>query len=190
MQIQMTPAEKKEKITSKSSISSMPQNNDENISPNVQTKPSEVSPKEAKCEKCPEHNWKSILFYCSCGKFLCILCLKTHCHSNMNFCDIKSFYINVLKEMEQILKLIDKYSDYLKGGEGNALNNKLESIMYTKSSLINLLNHREILYSLSLSQIKEVKDNNLFLKISNSISDYLEGVVSANEEKIKKLIKE
>ena len=92
--------------------------------------------------------------------------------------------------MEQILKLIDKYSDELKGGEGNTMNNKLESIMYTKSSLINLLNHREILYSLSLSQIKEVKDNNLFLKISNSISDYLESVVAANKEKIKKLIKD
>jgi hypothetical protein len=189
MQIQMMPAEKKEK-TSKNSISTIQPNNDENISPNIQTKSSQVISKEVKYEKCPEHNWKSILFYCNCGNFLCILCLKTHCHSNMNFCDIKSFYNNVLKEMEQILKLIDKYSDDLKGGESNTLNNKLESIMYTKSSLINLLNHREILYSLSLNQIKEVKDNNLFLKISNSISDYLEGVVSANEEKIKKLIKE
>ena len=62
--------------------------------------------------------------------------------------------------------------------------------MYTKTSLINLLNHKEILYSLSLSQIKEVKDNNLFFKINNSISDYLQGVVASNEEKIKKLIKE
>ena len=108
----------------------------------------------------------------------------------MNFCDIKSFYNNVLKEMEQILKLIDRYSDDLKEVEGNTQNNKLESIMYTKTSLINLLNHREILYSLSLAQIKEVKDNNLFLKISNSISDYLQSVVVSNEEKIKKLIKQ
>ena len=108
----------------------------------------------------------------------------------MNFCDIKSFYNNVLKEMEQILKLIDKYSEDLKNVEENAQNTKLESIMYTKTSLINLLNHKEILYSLSLSQIKEVKDNNLFFKINNSISDYLQGVVVSNEEKIKKLIKE
>ena len=79
----------------------------------------------------------------------------------------------------------------MKSDEGNSQNNnKLESIMYTKTSLVNLLNHREILYSLSLSQIKEVKDNNLFLKISNSISDYLQGIVVSNEEKIRKLIKE
>ena len=148
--------------------------------------------KEVKNEKCKEHSWKQVLFYCSCGQFLCILCLKNHCHSNMNFCDIKSFYNNVLNEMEQILKLIDKYSANLKDVEENyenSNNSKLESIMYTKSSLINLLSHREILYSLSLSQIKEVKDNNLFFKISNSISDYFQSVVVANEEKIKKLIK-
>ena len=106
----------------------------------------------------------------------------------MNFCDIKSFYNNVLNEMEQILKLIDKYSDDLKNVEEKSNNSKLESIMYTKSSLINLLSHREILYSLSLSQIKEVKDNNLFFKISNSISDYFQSVVASNEEKIKRLI--
>ena len=156
----------------------------ENISPNIQIS------KEYKKEKCQEHNWKPVLFYCSCGKFLCVLCLKNHCHSNMNFCDIKSFYNNVLREMEQILKLIDKYSDDLKNVEENTQNNKLESIMYTKTSLINLLKHKEILYSLSLSQIKEVKDNNLFFKINNSITDYLQGVVASNEEKIKKLIKE
>ena len=156
----------------------------ENNSPNIQIS------KEYKKEKCQEHNWKPVLFYCSCGKFLCILCLKNHCHSNMNFFDIKSFYNNVLREMEQILKLIDKYSDDLKNVEENTQNNKLESIMYTKTSLINLLKHKEILYSLSLSQIKEVKDNNLFFKINNSISDYLQGVVASNEEKIKKLIKE
>ena len=93
--------------------------------------------------------------------------------------------------MEQILKLIDKYSEELKNADGNSLNkDKLESIMYTKKSLINLLSHREILYSLSLNQIKEVKDNNLFYKISNSISDYFQGVVISNEEKIKKLINE
>ena len=179
-----------DKKTTKNTISTIPASNDENISPNIQTKPTQLSSKEVKGEKCQDHNWKPVLFYCNCGKFLCVLCLKSHCHSNMNFCDIKTFYNNVLKEMEQILKLIDKYSDELKGGEGNTMNNKLESIMYTKSSLINLLNHREILYSLSLSQIKEVKDNNLFLKISNSISDYLESVVAANQEKFKKLIKE
>lgn len=146
---------------------------------------------EPKAEKCKEHTWKPILFYCSCGKFLCVLCLKNHCHSNMNFSDIKTFYNNVLKEMEQILKLIDKYSEELKNADGNSLNkDKLESIMYTKKSLINLLSHREILYSLSLNQIKEVKDNNLFYKISNSISDYFQGVVISNEEKIKKLINE
>ena len=148
--------------------------------------------KELKNEKCKEHSWKQISFYCSCGQFLCILCLKNHCHSNMNFCDIKSFYSNVLNEMEQILKLIDKYSANLKDVDENyenSNNSKLESIMYTKTSLINLLSHREILYSLSLSQIKEVKDNNLFFKISNSISDYFQSVVVANEEKIKKLIK-
>ena len=156
----------------------------ENNSPNIQIS------KEYKKEKCQEHNWKPVLFYCSCGKFLCVLCLKNHCHSNMNFCDIKSFYNNVLREMEQILKLIDKYSDDLKNVEENTQNNKLESIMYTKTSLINLLKHKEILYSLSLSQIKEVKDNNLFFKINNSISDYLQGVGASNEEKIKKLIKE
>jgi hypothetical protein len=154
----------------------------ENISPNLKVS------SEIKKEKCHDHNWKPALFYCNCGKFLCALCLKTHCHSNMNFCDIKSFYRNVLKEMEQILKLIDKYSDDLKSVEGNSQNSKLESIMYTKTSLINLLNHKEILNSLSLSQIKEVKDNNLFFKINNSISDYLQGVVISNEEKIKKLI--
>ena len=136
----------------------------ENNSPNIQIS------KEYKKEKCQEHNWKPVLFYCSCGKFLCVLCLKNHCHSNMNFCDIKSFYNNVLREMEQILKLIDKYSDDLKNVEENTQNNKLESIMYTKTSLI--------------------KDNNLFFKINNSISDYLQGVVASNEEKIKKLIKE
>ena len=146
---------------------------------------------EPKTEKCKEHTWKPILFYCSCGKFLCVLCLKNHCHSNMNFSDIKTFYNNVLKEMEQILKLIDKYSEELKNADGTSQNkDKLESIMYTKKSLINLLSHREILYSLSLSQIKEVKDNNLFYKISNSISDYFQGVVVSNEEKIKKLINE
>ncbi len=154
------------------------------------TVPSSQLSNEIKKEKCQDHNWKPSLFYCNCGKFLCALCLKTHCHSNMNFCDIKSFYNNVLKEMEQILKLIDKYSDDLKSVEGNSQNSKLESIMYTKTSLVNLLNHKEILYSLSLSQIKEVKDNNLFFKISNSISDYLQGVVISNEEKIKKLINE
>ena len=159
------------------------ENNKENASPNTQAF------KDIKTEKCQDHNWKPILFYCSCGKFLCVLCLKNHSHSNMNFCDIKTFYNNVLKEMEQILQLIDKYSDDLKGGEGNAQKSKLESIMYTKTSLINLLNHREILYSLSLSQIKEVKDNNLFLKINNSITDYLQSVVASNEEKIRKLIK-
>ena len=56
--------------------------------------------------------------------------------------------------------------------------------------MINLFRHREILYSLSLKQIKEVKDNNLFIKISNSISDYLQSIVIANEEKIRKLIGE
>ena len=156
----------------------------ENVAPNSQIT------KEIKTEKCQTHNWKPVLFYCNCGKFLCVLCLKNHCHSNMNFCDIKTLYNNVLKEMEQILKLIDKYSDDLKEVDGNTQNNKLESIMYTKTSLINLLNHREILYSLSLSQIKEVKDNNLFLKISNSISDYLQSVVVSNKEEIKKLIKQ
>ena len=159
------------------------ENNKENESPNSLTF------KGIKTEKCQNHNWKPLLFYCSCGKSLCVLCLKNHNHSNMNFCDIKTFYNNVLKEMEQILNLIDKYSDDLKGGEGNAQKSKLESIMYTKTSLINLLNHREILYSLSLSQIKEVKDNNLFIKISNSITDYLQSAVASNEEKIKKLIK-
>ena len=141
--------------------------------------------KEFKNEKCPDHNWKPLLFYCSCGKFLCVLCLKNHSHDNMNFCDIKTFYNNVLTEMEQILKLIDRYSAEL---VSNSQNKKLESIIYTRKSLINLFHHREILYSLSLKQIKEVKDNNLFIKISNSISDYLQSVVAANEEKIKKLI--
>ena len=156
----------------------------ENNSPNIPIS------KENKKEKCSEHNWKPVLFYCSCGKFLCVLCLKNHCHSNMNFCDLKSFYNNVLIEMEQILKLIDKYSDELKNAEDDNQNTKLESIMYTKTSLVNLLNHKEILYSLSLNQIKEVKDNNLFFKINNSISDYLQSVVVSNEEKIKQLIKE
>ena len=173
-----------EQNNSNSLLKSSNQENIENVDPNSQIG------KEIKSEKCQTHNWKPVLFYCSCGKFLCILCLKNHCHSNMNFCDIKSFYNNVLKEMEQILKLIDRYSDDLKEVEGNTQNNKLESIMYTKTSLINLLKHKEILYSLSLSQIKEVKDNNLFFKINNSISDYLQGVVASNEEKIKKLIKE
>ena len=147
-----------------------------------------TSKKEIKTEKCSEHNWKPLLFYCSCGKFLCVLCLKNHCHENMNFCDIKTFYNNVLTEMEQILKLIDRYSSQLVSIPGNSQNKKLESIIYTKKSLINLFRHREILYSLSLKQIKEVKDNNLFVKISNSISDYLQSIVVANEEKIRKLI--
>ena len=146
--------------------------------------------KEFKNEKCPEHNWKPLLFYCSCGKFLCVLCLKNHSHDNMNFCDIKTFYNNVLTEMEQILKLIDRYSAELVSIPGNSQNKKLESIIYTRKSLINLFHHREILYSLSLKQIKEVKDNNLFIKISNSISDYLQSIVIANEEKIRKLIGE
>ena len=152
--------------------------------------PKEVSSgkKEIKNEKCPEHNWKPLLFYCSCGKFLCGLCLKNHSHENMNFCDIRTFYNNVLTEMEQILKLIDRYSSELISVPGNSQNKKLESIIYTKKSLINLFRHREILYSLSLKQIKEVKDNNLFVKISNSISDYLQSIVVANEEKIRKLI--
>ena len=106
--------------------------------------------KEFKNEKCPEHNWKPLLFYCSCGKFLCVLCLKNHSHDNMNFCDIKTFYNNVLTEMEQILKLIDRYSAELVSIPGNSQNKKLESIIYTRKSLINLFHHREILYSLSL----------------------------------------
>ena len=146
--------------------------------------------KEFKSEKCPEHNWKNLLFYCSCGKFLCVLCLKNHSHDNMNFCDIKTFYNNVLTEMEQILKLIDRYSAELISIPGNSQNKKLESIIYTRKSLINLFHHREILYSLSLKQIKEVKDNNLFFKISSSITDYFQSVVIANEEKIRKLISE
>ena len=159
--------------------------------PAKESNPANSQPtKEAKKEKCQDHNWKPILFYCSCGKFLCVLCLKNHCHSNMNFCDIKTFYNNTMNEMELILKLINKYSDELKHIEDNTQNSKLESIMYTKTSLINLLNHRDILYSLSLEQIKEVKDNNLFFKINNSISDYLQSVVMSNEEKIQKLIKE
>ena len=150
--------------------------------------PQEASKKEIKNEKCQEHNWKPLLFYCSCGNFLCVLCLKNHSHENMNFCDIKTFYNNVLTEMEQILKLIDRYSSELISVPGNSQNKKLESIIYTKKSLINLFRHREILYSLSLKQIKEVKDNNLFIKISNSISDYLQSIVVSNEEKIRKLI--
>ena len=146
--------------------------------------------KEFKNEKCPDHNWKPLLFYCNCGKFLCVLCLKNHSHDNMNFCDIKTFYNNVLTEMEQILKLIDRYSSELSNIQGPAPNKKLESIIYTKNSLINLFHHREILYSLSLKQIKEVKDNNLFFKISSSITDYFQSVVIANEEKIRKLISE
>ena len=155
-----------------------------------QIKPNEESQekKELKNEKCQDHNWKPLLFYCSCGKFLCVLCLKNHLHNNMNFCDIKTFYNNVLLEMEQILKLIDRYSTELNSIPGASQNKKLESIIYTKKSLINLFRHREILYSLSLKQIKEVKDNNLFIKISNSICDYLQGVVVSNEEKIKNLI--
>ena len=148
----------------------------------------EQEKKEFKNEKCEEHKWKPLLFYCSCGKFLCVLCLKNHSHENMNFCDIKTFYNNVLTEMEQILKLIDRYSTELNSIPGASQNKKLESIIYTKKSLINLFRHREILYSLSLKQIKEVKDNNLFIKISNSISDYLQSIVIANEEKIRKLI--
>ena len=144
--------------------------------------------KELKNEKCPNHNWKPLLFYCSCGKFLCVLCLKNHSHDNMNFCDIKTFYNNVLIEMEQILKLIDRYSSVLTSTPGSLSNKKLESIIYTKNSLINLFHHREILYSLSLEQIKAVKDNNLFFKISSSINDYLQSIVVANEEKIRKLI--
>ena len=96
----------------------------------------------------------------------------------------------MLTEMEQILKLIDRYSSQLVSIPGNSQNKKLESIIYTKKSLINLFRHREILYSLSLKQIKEVKDNNLFIKISNSISDYLQSIVVSNEEKIRKLITE
>ena len=155
---------------------------------NIPEKKDTHEKKEFKNEKCPDHNWKPLLFYCSCGKFLCVLCLKNHSHDNMNFCDIKTFYNNVLTEMEQILKLIDRYSAELVSIPGNSQNKKLESIIYTRKSLINLFHHREILYSLSLKQIKEVKDNNLFIKISNSISDYLQSVVAANEEKIKKLI--
>ena len=155
---------------------------------NIPEKKDTNEKKEFKNEKCPDHNWKPLLFYCSCGKFLCVLCLKNHSHDNMNFCDIKTFYNNVLTEMEQILKLIDRYSAELISIPGNSQNKKLESIIYTRKSLINLFHHREILYSLSLKQIKEVKDNNLFIKISNSISDYLQSVVVANEEKIKKLI--
>ena len=93
--------------------------------------------KEFKSEKCPDHNWKPLLFYCSCGKFLCVLCLKNHSHDNMNFCDIKTFYNNVLTEMEQILKLIDRYSSELSNIQGSAPNKKLESIIYTKNSLMN-----------------------------------------------------
>ena len=144
--------------------------------------------KELKNEKCQDHNWKPLLFYCNCGKFLCVLCLKNHSHDNMNFCDIKTFYNNVLTEMEQILKLIDRYSAELSNIQGPAPNKKLESIIYTKNSLINLFHHREILYSLSLKQIKEVKDNNLFFKISSSIADYFQSIVITNEEKIRKLI--
>ena len=157
-----------------------------------QIKPNEESQekKELKNEKCQDHNWKPLLFYCNCGKFLCQLCLKNHSHDNMNFCDIKTFYNNVLTEMEQILKLIDRYSSELSNIQGPAPNKKLESIIYTKNSLINLFHHREILYSLSLKQIKEVKDNNLFFKISSSITDYFQSVVIANEEKIRKLILE
>ena len=155
----------------------------------IESSPSSDTKKKAKItEKCQEHNWKPLLFYCNCGKFLCLLCLKNHCHENMNFCDIKTFYNNVLKEMEQILKLIDRYSADLIAFPGNSQNKKLESIIYTKKSLINLFRHREILYDLSLQQIKEVKDNNLFFKISNSITDYLQGIVEANEDKIRKLI--
>ena len=146
--------------------------------------------KEFKNEKCQDHNWKPLLFYCNCGKFLCVLCLKNHSHDNMNFCDIKTFYNNVLTEMEQILKLIDRYSAELSNIQGPAPNKKLESIIYTKNSLINLFHHREILYSLSLKQIKEVKDNNLFFKISSSITDYFQSIVIANEDKIRKLISE
>ena len=146
--------------------------------------------KELKNEKCQDHNWKPLLFYCNCGKFLCVLCLKNHSHDNMNFCDIKTFYNNVLTEMEQILKLIDRYSAELSNIQGPAPNKKLESIIYTKNSLINLFHHREILYSLSLKQIKEVKDNNLFFKISSSIADYFQSIVITNEEKIRKLISE
>ena len=164
-------------------------NSSENAPVEDKKESSEISRvKESKMEKCPEHNWKPLLFYCSCGKFLCVLCLKNHLHNNMNFCDIKTFYNNVLLEMEQILKLIDRYSSELINVPGNTQNKKLESIIYTKKSLVNLFRHREILYSLSLKQIKEVKDNNLFIKISNSICDYLQGVVVSNEEKIKKLI--
>ena len=132
----------KEKDNTNSPLSINKPEKDNNLTNSKQTE----NPKN---EKCTDHSWKPILFYCSCGKFLCVLCLKNHCHSNMNFCDIKTFYNNVLKEMEQILKLIDKYSDDLKNAdESSQSKNKLESIMYTKKSLINLLSHREILYSL------------------------------------------
>ena len=155
---------------------------------NIPEKKDTNEKKEFKNEKCPDHNWKPLLFYCSCGKFLCALCLKNHGHDNMNFCDIKTFYNNVLTEMEQILKLIDRYAAVLTVTPGSPSNKKLESIIYTKNSLINLFHHREILYSLSLEQIKAVKDNNLFFKISSSINDYLQSIVVANEEKIRKLI--
>ena len=90
-----------DKKSTKNTITTIPASNDENVSPNIQTKSTQLSSKEVKGEKCQDHNWKPVLFYCNCGKFLCVLCLKSHCHSNMNFCDIKTFYNNVLKEMEQ-----------------------------------------------------------------------------------------
>ena len=90
--------------------------------------------------------------------------------------------------MEQILKLIDRYSPDLVAIPGSSQNKKLESIIYTKNSLKNFLKHKEAIYGLTLEQIKDFYGNNLFIKISNVIIDYLQDVVTDNEEKIKKLI--
>jgi hypothetical protein len=42
-----------------------------------------------------------------------------------------------------------------------------------------------ILSGLPFNQIKEVKDNYFFYRISNKIDDYFQRVVSSNEEKTK-----
>ena len=148
----------------------------------------DLEKKEIKIDKCPAHNWKPLLFYCNCGKYLCSICLKNHYHDNINFCDIYTLYNSIIKEMEQILKLIDRYSPNLVAIPGSSQNKKLESIIYTKNSLKNFLKHKEAIYGLTLEQIKDFYGNNLFIKISNVIIDYLQDVVTDNEEKIKKLI--
>lgn len=141
-------------------------------------------------EKCPEHHWKNLYYYCSCMKKLCPICLKTHSHENMSFSTIKAFYSKTLEEMEKIMELIENYQNELIVNDGNKEMEKLQYIRKTKESLIRVLEHKSEFYNTPIEQLNQIKANNMGEKIRENVMGFLESLVQANQEKLDKLLEE